>query len=269
MQLYRALGVVAVLTFGLAISSIAAIARADRLVALVIGNAAYEVHAGGTSFDMSFQSPVKDATDVGALLNRRGFRVTQVENADQRSFRQVLNDFARVAARADAAVIYFSGFSRAVPEASTYLVPVDARGSDQTDLEFEGIPLDLIVAAVSRSLRSGMVIVDGACREPSTTEGPNPGRDQESRIIVVACAGPSAGSVLDGEDGGNSPFTRALLAHFEEATLPLGRVFAMIKGEVLTATWGFQEPLFYGSDAALEATLGEFLGLQATEDASR
>ena len=204
---------------------------------------------------MEFNSPVKDATDVGAMLARMGYTVRQAENVGQRGFRRALSDFAEDAARSDAAVVFFSGFSIVTPELSTFLIPADARVRDGRDPEFEAIPIDLVIGAAARSPHLGLVIVDGACHEPAVADGPvAAATGPNGGGVVVACGARRHEKVLDGAPDGNSPFTQALLAHFESAKeLSLGRVFAMIKGEVLINTVGMQEPLAYGS--ALGETL--------------
>jgi uncharacterized caspase-like protein len=78
-------------------------ARADRRVALVIGNAKYQ-HAGLPL------NAVNDANAIADLLKLVGFDVV-----DQRSdlgvedFRQAVQQFIQLSFDADVAVIYFSG----------------------------------------------------------------------------------------------------------------------------------------------------------------
>lgn len=48
-------------------------------------------------------------------------------------------------------------------------------------------------------------------------------------------------------EGPNSPFTTSLLAYIEEPGLDIGLMFRMVRGDVLRATGGEQEPYLAGT----------------------
>ena len=115
---------------------------ADR-VALVIGNAAYS-HAPRLA------NPLNDAADIGAALERLGFAVTRLENADYAALRRGLLDFTRAASASEVALVFYAGHGIEV-DRRNFLVPVDARLLSDADVEFETVPLELISRAVERA----------------------------------------------------------------------------------------------------------------------
>src|SRR5271167_1655483 len=78
-------------------------ARAETRVALIVGNAKYE-HAGVLA------NTVNDAMAVSSLLKKAGFHVEERDNIGVVEFKRTIRDFARTAANADIAVVYYSGY---------------------------------------------------------------------------------------------------------------------------------------------------------------
>jgi uncharacterized caspase-like protein len=72
-------------------------ARAERRLALVVGNDRYE------SLE-PLQKAVNDARSVGAALQKIGFEVIKVENATRRVFSQKLAEFTAKVGRGDTAL---------------------------------------------------------------------------------------------------------------------------------------------------------------------
>ena len=230
----------------LAVLSVPALA-ASR-VALVIGNAAY-AHAPALS------NPLNDAADIGATLARLGFSVTRLQNADYATLRRGLQEFTRTASGSDVAVVFYAGHGIEVDQRN-YLVPVDARLASDQDVEFETVPLDLVLRSVERAGGLRLVILD-ACREnpfassmrrAGTTRSIGRGlaRVEPSGNTLVAYAARGGTVALDGK-GRNSPYTEALLAHLKEPGLEVGMMFRRVRDSVLASTRRQQEPFWYGS----------------------
>ena len=141
-----------------ALSSIIAVspAQATDRVALVVGNAVY-AHAPALA------NPLHDAVDVGVALARLGFTVTRLENADYAALRRGLLEFTRAASASEVALVFYAGHSIEVDQ-HNFLVPVDARLVSDQDVEFEAVPLELVLRAVARASGLRLVILD-ACRE--------------------------------------------------------------------------------------------------------
>ena len=74
---------------------------AANRVALVIGNGRY--------VDSPLKNPVNDATDIAKSLNRMGFSVTLVTDADERKMKKAIRDFGQRSASADVRLFYYAG----------------------------------------------------------------------------------------------------------------------------------------------------------------
>ena len=226
----------------------AAPAWAEQRVALVIGNGTY-AHAP------SLANPLNDATDVGAALDRLGFKVTRIENAGYSELRRGLQQFALAASASEVAVVFYAGHGIEV-DRRNFLVPVDARLLSDADVEFEAVPLDLLSRAVERARGLRLIVLD-ACRDNpfaaamqraggTRSIGRGLARIEPSGETLVAYAAKEGTVAADGE-GRNSPYTEALLAHLEEPGLEVGLMFRKVRDAVLAETGGRQEPFVYGS----------------------
>ena len=223
-------------------------ASAQQRVALVIGNGAY-AHAP------SLANPLNDAADIGAALERLGFAVTRIENADQVTLRRGLQQFALAASASEMTAVFYAGHGIEV-DRRNFLVPVDARLLSDADVEFETVPLDLLMRAVERTRGLRLIILD-ACRDnpfaaamqrsgATRSIGRGLARVEPSGETLVAYAAKEGTVAADGE-GRNSPYTAALLAHLEEPGLRVDLMFRKVRDAVLASTGGRQEPFVYSS----------------------
>ena len=129
-------------------------AQSAGRVVLVVGNSAYA--AIGT-----LPNPGNDAADMAAALRRLGFEVTTTLDADRAELNDALRAFTRQSAGADVSLVFYGGHGIEM-DGVNYLVPVDARLERDTDVRFEAVELDYVLAAtVGAGLR--VVILD-ACR---------------------------------------------------------------------------------------------------------
>jgi hypothetical protein len=78
-------------------------ARAERRVALVVGNATYNAAY------MSLPSPRNDAEDISAVLKGLGLEVVTAINVTKRDMEIKLQQFARLAIDADSALFFYAG----------------------------------------------------------------------------------------------------------------------------------------------------------------
>ena len=245
----------------LALSALATPALAGQRVALVIGNASY-AHVSRLA------NPVNDAADMGAALDRLGFAVTRIEDADYAELRRGLQQFALAASASEMAVVYYAGHGIEVDKRN-FLIPVDARLLSDADVEFEAVPLDLLSRTVERAKGLRLIVLD-ACRDNpfavamqragatrSIGRGLAPVEPSGGTLVAYAA---KEGTVASDGVGRNSPYTTALLAHLEEPGLELGLMFRKVRDAVLASTGGRQEPFVYGSlssEGAYLATLPE------------
>ena len=240
----------AVLLWGMGAGVAPSVASAAGRVALVVGNSAYA--AIGT-----LPNPGNDADDMTAALRRLGFDVTPVRDADRAGLNEALRGFTRESAGADVALVFYAGHGLEV-DGVNYLVPVDARLERDSDVRFETVALDDVLAATAgASLR--VVILDACRNNPLVRSMQRTGASRsvsrgsfgelneallgdETLVAYAAAAGTTA---ADGTDR-NSPYTSALLAYLEQP-LELSALFRRVRGQVLDATSGAQRPHEYGS----------------------
>jgi uncharacterized caspase-like protein len=222
---------------------------AGNRIALVIGNSAYKNVPALTN-------PARDADTMASAFRSAGFKTVQLRrDLTREKLTDALQDFAAEADKADWAVVYFAGHGLEV-NGTNYLIPVDARLAADRDVEFEAMPLDRVMNAVSGAKRLRLVLLD-ACRD-------NPFANQMRRSVATRSIGrgltnvePEAGTLvvyaakhgqvaLDG-DGGNSPFVTALTKRMRTPGLEVRRLFDHVRDDVLEMTNRAQQPFSYGS----------------------
>src|SRR3954469_14710630 len=116
-------------------------AFAEKRVALVIGNSAYQNVA-------RLPNPVNDGATIAATLKDAGFDVVDSRHdLPAADTRRALRDFADRARDADIAVVYYAGHGMEV-DGSNYLIPIDARLERDTDVYDETLSLDRILVSV-------------------------------------------------------------------------------------------------------------------------
>jgi tetratricopeptide (TPR) repeat protein len=220
-----------------------------KRVALIIGNSAYEKVA-------QLPNPKRDAAKLASSLQAVGFsKVTVVEDLTSSGFNDTLRAFSRDADGADWAMIYYAGHGMEMNN-SNYLVPVDAQLQTDRDVQFEAVPLERVVASIEGAKGMRLVILD-ACRDnpftaamKRTSATRSIGRglalvEPEGGTLVAYAA--KAGQVAQDGDGENSPFVTALVKRIETPGIEIGKLFRLVRDDVLGATGRQQEPFVYGS----------------------
>jgi uncharacterized caspase-like protein len=225
-------------------------AWAEKRVALVLGNAAYQNVA-------KLPNPVNDGAVIAATLRNAGFDVVDSrQDLPAAETRRTLRDFADRARDADIAVVYYAGHGIEV-DGANYLIPVDAKLERDTDVYDEALSLDRVLLAIEPAKKLRLVILD-ACRDNPFSK--NMKRTVASRAIgqglakvepsspnmLIAYSAKAGSTAADG-DGKNSPFTVALSKHLTTPGLDVRRAFGFVRDDVLKTTGNRQEPFVYGS----------------------
>ena len=220
-------------------------AQAEKRVALVIGNSAYQHVA-------ELKNPYNDANAMTEKLEALGFEVVSGVDLDLRAMRRTFRQFVGKLDQADLALFFYAGHGLQV-HGENYLVPVDAELGSHLDLDFETFPANLILNAMEDATDINLVFLD-ACRNNPFTR--NLARSMGTRSAAVgrglAKIGSGVGSLisfatqpgnvaLDG-DGENSPFTSALVKHLGTPGQDITRDLVLVRRDVLTATKGEQVP---------------------------
>src|ERR1700739_3644165 len=225
-------------------------AMADKRVALVIGNTAYQKVTRLTN-------PANDSGAMAETLKNAGFDVVDLErDLNVNQMRRTLREFSDRVRDADVAVVYYAGHGMEI-DGTNYLVPVDAVLERDLDAFDEAIPLDRILAVIEPARQLRLVILDAWRDNPFTetmkrTIGSRAvGRglakvEPTSPNTLIAFAA-KAGSIAADGDGRGSPFTAALVKHVTKPGLDLRKALGYVRDDVLKSTGNRQEPYVYGS----------------------
>lgn len=225
-------------------------ASADKRVALVIGNSAYQnVNP--------LPNPAKDAVAITDMFKKAGFDVVigkqDVTNADMR---RMVRDFSDKVSDADIAVVYYAGHGIEI-DGTNYLLPVDTKLERDTDVEDEAVSLDRIVRTLDPAKKLRLVILD-ACRDnpfQQTMKRSLSSRGIERGLAKVEPQSPNtliayaakAGSTASDGSGAHSPFTTSLLKQLPVPGQDLRKSLGYVRDDVLKVTNNGQEPFVYGS----------------------
>jgi len=225
-------------------------ALAEKRVALVIGNSAYQKVA-------KLSNPANDAAAVASMLKAAGFdSVESKSNLSVNEMRKALRDFGNKSRDADMAVVYYAGHGIEL-DGTNYLIPVDATLETDADVLDEALALDRVLFAVEPAKQLRLVILD-ACRDnpfaktmKRTVASRAIGRglakvEPTSPNTMIAFAAKAGSTASDG-DSKNSPFAAALVEHLPKPGLDLRRAFGFVRDDVLKNTGNKQEPYVYGS----------------------
>jgi hypothetical protein len=227
-------------------------ARAEKRVALVVGNSNYQTVP-------QLPNPSRDATAIAKMFRDAGFEtVDTLINVGNLEFKRAIRKFETVADQADIAVVYYAGHGVEISGVN-YLIPVDARLASDRDSEDEAIPLERLVASADGAKRLRLIVLD-ACRDNPFVKSMRRERKTATRAVsaglgkveptstdtLIAYAA-KAGSTADDGDGLHSPFTTAVLKNLTVPGLDVRLAFGRVRDEVLKMTDSRQEPFVYGA----------------------
>ena len=218
-------------------------AAADKRVALVIGNSAYENVPRLTN-------PSNDAADVAAKLKALGFEVVEGIDLGKRDMEKRIRAFAEALSGADVGLFYYAGHGLQVDQRN-FLAPIDAQLKSESDLDFEAVQLDLVLKNMVRNASTSIVFLD-ACRDNplaanlaqvgrSLDVGRGLARVEAAASMMIVYATEPGKVALDGT-GRNSPFTGALLRHIDTEGASISDVMIAVRNDVLSETSGKQRP---------------------------
>jgi uncharacterized caspase-like protein len=221
------------------------LAYAEKRVALVIGNSAYQ-------YVPALPNPANDASDMAATMKALGFEVIEAHNLNQTDMLTTVRRFSQALEGAEIGLFFYAGHGLQVG-GTNYLAPIDAKLDREGDLAFEAVKLDLILEQLEREAKTALIFLD-ACRDNPMaqvlarsmgTRSANLGRvlaRVDSGIGTFIAFSTQPGNVaLDGL-GRNSPFTAALVKHVSEPGKDLSAIMIAVRNDVYAATAGKQVP---------------------------
>jgi hypothetical protein len=228
----------------------AAPARADKRVALVIGNSAYRNVP-------QLDNPKNDARLMAETLRGLGFALigdaAQID-LDKAGFDDVLQKFGNLLIGADVALFYYAGHGVQL-RGNNYLVPVNANPAREADVLFQMVDTSLVLAAMEGSgTKLNLVILDACRNNPFggrglRATGGGLAQMQAPEGTLISYATQPGNVALDGA-GGNSPYTKALAATIRRAGLDVFQTFNDVGLAVQQATRGAQQPWVSSSPIA-------------------
>jgi hypothetical protein len=211
-------------------------AHAEKRVAFVVGNGAYKNVA-------QLPNPPVDAKAMAATLRNVGFDVVEGTNLTRDTMTAKLLDFGKRAQGADVAVFFYAGHGIAI-SGTNYLLPIDADIKSEMDVKLgAAINIDLTLDQTMSDAKVKLVFLDAcrdnpfaakiktnATRSVSVQSGLAEMKSGEGTLIAFA-TGPGQ-TALDGQEGTNSPFTRALIAHITEPGTEIQQAMTEVRAQV-------------------------------------
>src|SRR6187431_351376 len=222
-------------------------ASAEKRVAFVVGNGAYKNVA-------PLPNPSVDAKAIASTLRNVGFEVVEGSNLTRDKMTERLLDFGKKAQGADVAVFFYAGHGIAI-SGTNYLLPIDADIKSEMDVKLgAAINIDVTLEQTMSDAKVKLVFLD-ACRDnPFTAKirsakatrsvnvpsGLAEMKSGEGTLIAFA-TGPGQ-TALDGEQGTNSPFTRALMANIAAPGVEIQQAMTKVRAQVNEETAKGQLP---------------------------
>ena len=251
---------------------------AERL-ALVIGNAGYS-----SSTLTPLKNPTNDAALIADALEKAGFSVETVLDADLRTMKRAVATFGKKLTEAgpDAlGVFYYSGHGFQA-NGLNYLAPLKANLEDEVDAEFEALSVDWVLGKLEQAHKGANVIVLDACRNTALSRGINAANEglallrATPRGSFISFATAPGSTATDGASL-NSPYTAAIAREILRPGQTVETAFKNVRRSVVAETGGKQVPwdhssltadiVFVPADAAAEnaavAALSEKSGDQS------
>jgi Caspase domain/Putative peptidoglycan binding domain len=222
-------------------------AKADKRVAFVVGNGAYKNVA-------QLPNPPIDAKAIAAVLRNVGFEVVEGTNLTRDTMTERLLEFGKKAQGADVAVFFYAGHGIAI-SGTNYLLPVDADIKSEMDVKLgAAINIDLTLDQTMNDAKVKLVFLDAcrdnpftakiksnsATRSVSVQSGLAEMKSGEGTLIAFA-TGPGQ-TALDGQEGTNSPFTRALMANITAPGVEIQQAMTKVRAQVNEETSKGQLP---------------------------
>jgi len=227
--------IIALSVVGMLVSANAA--KADKRVAFVVGNGAYKNVT-------PLPNPPIDAKSMAGVLRNAGFDVVEGINLTRDKMTERLLEFGKKTQGADVAVFFYAGHGIAV-SGTNYLLPVDADIKSEMDVKLgNAINIDVTLDQTMNDAKVKLVFLD-ACRDNpfanniknsagtrsvSVQKGLAEMSSGEGTLIAFA-TGPGQ-TALDGQEGTNSPFTRALMANITQPGVEIQQAMTQVRAQV-------------------------------------
>ena len=219
-----------------------------RRLALVVGNSAYN-HA------KPLPNPLNDARDISKALGDLGFSVKTLTDANRQAMKQGINDWGRNLKANDIALFYFAGHAVEV-NGLNYLCPTDANPQNEAQVEYEAVPVNLVMGWMETAQTLTNIVLLDACRDnpyrslfkSNAAAGGLGKMDAPAGTFIGFAASPGKPS-SDG-DRSNGLYTEAILAAITKPNRTIDQIFNEVNANVRRRSNGQQVPF---KSSSLEA----------------
>jgi uncharacterized caspase-like protein len=212
-------------------------AQADKRVAFVVGNGAYKNV-------QPLPNPAIDAKSMAKVLRNVGFEVVEGSNLTREKMTERLLEFGKKAQGADVALFFYAGHGIAI-NGTNYLLPVDADLKSEMDVKLgSAINIDVTLDQTMSDAKVKLVFLD-ACRDNPFAAKIRSASATRSVIVQAGLAEMKSGegtliafatgpgqTALDGQEGTNSPFTRALMANIASPGVEIQQAMTKVRAQV-------------------------------------
>ena len=216
----------------------------EKRIALVVGNADYSDSYGYGNLE----NPVNDAELMTLALQKAGFEVSYVKDANDADFMRALAEFGSQISIGNnvTALFYYSGHGMQV-DGQNYLVPINANIQNEADLQLENISTGRIMNHFAENFNGTNIIILDACRNNPFER--NFLRSSENGLSVmsapkgtyIAYSTAPGEFAADGTDG-NSIFTKQLAENLLVEGITIEEVFKLTRRQVAEQTNNKQIP---------------------------
>lgn len=210
----------------------------DVRVALVIGNAAYQnIPALGNS--------TNDAKSMAQVLRKLGFSVVEVVDASKDQMSAAIDQMQNLLKGKQAVgMLYYAGHGLQL-DWHNYMVPVDAKLSQASDVPKQTIDIENVITALKKSATRMNIIVLDACRDnpfAGKTSGKGLAQLDAPPGTYLAFATSPGNVAEDGDEtSGNGLFTQYLLKELQKPAR-IEDVFKRVRLQVRQKSQGRQIP---------------------------
>ncbi|HEV7682048.1 MAG TPA: SUMF1/EgtB/PvdO family nonheme iron enzyme [Pyrinomonadaceae bacterium] len=210
-----------------------AVGRTERRIALVIGNGAY-------LSAKPLANPANDAADMAKTLRDLGFEVLSGSNQSKRQMESLIREFGLKLASGGTGLFYYAGHGLQVG-GSNYLVPVDAEIPEEDEVQYQTVPLDLVLTKMTMAKNDLNIVILDACRNNPFARSWRRYRDAGSSDGLAKISPPTGtlvlyatepGKVASDGAGRNGLFTESLLMQIKKPNVEYDQMVRALSADV-------------------------------------
>ncbi len=199
----------------------------ESKTALIIGNSKYKHFS-------KLQNTKNDAHDMQKILKSQGFDVLYLKDGSLKDMKKIVRKFTKKLRNGGVGFFYYSGHGLEV-DGKNYLIPTTANIPEKDEVEFEALPMNLIINKMENSNNRLNIVVLDACRNDPYTKSGGGGLAQinNAKGMYIAFATAPGSVASDGnKNERNGLFTKHLIKNIKKSNLTLNQVFKKTRTSV-------------------------------------